>query len=182
MMGVKSKIILVIKNEKGEKEKEIVQEGKTIVKNFLAIYEQICKRAISGERASFVAIDGVVYNLHDYEYVYTPYRPYIALGGGTTPVSFTDYDLENRIAGWSPIDGYEYSYDETYFKGTFKFYRPFTFTSETTINEAGLAWYFKDVNSYDRLTMVDRIVLDTSVTVPANRTVDVYYILEIGKA
>lgn len=182
MMGVKSKIILVIKNEKGEKEKEIVQEGKTIVKNFLAIYEQICKRAISGMDASFVAIDGTVYSLHYYEYVNTLYRPYIALGTGTTPVSFTDYNLENRIAGWSAISGYEYSYDKTNFKGTFKFYRPFTFGNEVTINEAGLAWYFRDINSSNRLTMVDRIVLDTSITVPANRTVDVYYILEIGKA
>jgi len=180
-MGVKSKIVLILRNEKGEKEKEIVQEGKTIVKNFLAIYEQICKRAISGECASFVDIKGTVYDMHDYQYVCTPYRPQIALGGGTTPVSFTDYNLENNITGWQYMEGYEYSYDETNFKGTFTFYRSFTFTSETTINEAGLVWWFKDSSDYERQVMVDRIVLDTSITVPANRTLDVKYILEIGK-
>ena len=180
-MGVRSKIVLTLRNERGEKEKEIIQEGNTIVKNFLVIYEQICKRAISGERVSFVAVNGTVYDMHDYEYVYTPYRPQIALGGGTTPVSFTDYNLENNITGWQNQEGYEYSYDETNFKGTFTFYRSFTFTSETTINEAGLAWWFRDKNSYNRRVMVDRIVLDTSITVPANRTLDVKYILEIGK-
>ena len=180
-MGVKSKIVLTLRNEKGEKEKEIVQEGKTIVKNFLAIYEQICKRAISGECASFVDINGTVYDMHDYMYVDTRYNPMIALGGGTTPVSFTDYNLENDITGWVEQEGYEYSYDETNFKGTFTFYRSFTFTSETTINEAGLAWWFVDSNGTNRKTMVDRIVLDTPITVPANRTIDAKYILEIGK-
>jgi len=180
-MGVKSKIVLILRNEKGEKEKEIVQEGKTIVKNFLAIYEQICKRAISGERASFVDINGTVYDMHDYEYVYTPNRPRIALGGGSTPVSFTDYNLENNITGWQNQEGYEYSYDEANFKGTFTFYKSFTFTSETTINEAGLVWWFRDSGSYSRPVMVDRIVFDTPITVPTNRTLDVKYILEIGK-
>jgi len=180
-MGVKSKIVLILRNEKGEKEKEIVQEGKTIVKNFLAIYEQICKRAISGQNASFVDLYGTVYNMHGYEYVYTPNRPQLALGGGSTPVSFTDYNLENNITGWLYQEGYEYSYDETNFKGTFTFYRSFTFARETTINEAGLVWWFVDSGSSNRRVMVDRIVLDTPITVPANRTLDVKYILEIGK-
>jgi len=180
-MGVRSKIVLTLRNEKGEKEKEIIQEGNTIVKNFLAIYEQICKRAISGQNASFVDVNGTVYDMDEIEYINTTYRPQIALGGGTTPVSFTDYNLENNITGWIAQEGYEYSYDETNFKGTFTFYRSFTFTSEKTINEAGLVWWFRDNNGYERQVMVDRIVLDTSITVPANRTLDVKYILEIGK-
>lgn len=181
MLGIKSKVIIVLKED--DKKKAIEANGNTIVKNFLVIYEQIFKRRLAGNRASFVDISGSVRFLNDYQYVNTAsYAPYIALGTGTTPVSFNDYDLESRIAGWSPARGYEVNYDNDNFKITCKAYRPFTFTNETTINEAGLAWYIYDHRSYLYLTMVDRIVLDTSITVPANRTIDVYYILEIGKS
>jgi len=181
MLGIKSKVVIVVRDE--EKDRKIEGKGNTLVKNFLAIYEQIFKRKLSGSRALFVDIDGFVRALHDEYYVSTDnYAPHIALGTGTTPVSFNDYNLESIIAGWEPAQGYEVDYDDANFRGTFKAYKPFTFTSETTINEAGLAWYFYDTSPSCCLTMVDRIVLDTPITVPANRTIDVYYILEIGKA
>jgi len=181
MLGIRSKVIIVVRDE--EKDRKIEKEGNTLVRNFLAIYEQIFKRKLSGSRAIFVDTSGTVRSLHDYYYVLTSaYAPYIALGSGTTPVSFNDYNLESIIAGWSESQGYEVSYDDANFKGTFKAYKSWTFTSEKTINEAGLAWriYASDGKHY--LTMVDRIVLDTPITVPANRSIDVYYILEIGKA
>jgi len=181
MLGIKSKVIIVVRDE--EKDRKIEGKGNTLVKNFLVIYEQIFKRRLSGNGALFVDIGGSVRTLHDEYYVPTGRcAPYIALGSGTTPVSFNDYNLESIIAGWDPAQGYEVNYDDANFKGTFKAYKPFTFTSETTINEAGLAWYFYDHSASYYLTMVDRIVLDTPITVPANRTIDVYYILEIGKA
>jgi len=181
MLGIKSKVIIVVKDE--EKDRKIEGRGNTLVKNFLVIYEQIFKRRLSGGGASFVDISGSVRTLHDFYYVPTDrFVPYIALGSGTTPVSFNDYNLENIVAGWRPAQGYEVNYDDANFKGTFKALSPFTFTEETTISEAGLAWYFYDTTISYYLTMVDRIVLDTPITVPANRTIDVYYILEIGKA
>jgi len=181
MLGIRSKVIIVVRDE--EKDRKIEGKGNTLVKNFLVIYEQIFKYCLSGGySASFVDISGTVRELDLHAYVDTTKPPYIALGSGTTPVSFNDYNLESRIAGWSPAQGYEVNYDDTYFKGTFKAYRPFTFTEETTINEAGLAWYIHYASASASLTMVDRIVLDTPITVPANRTIDVYYVLEIGKA
>jgi len=181
MLGIKSKVIIVVRDE--EKDRKIEGKGNTLVKNFLAIYEQIFTRKLSGGVVLFVDVSGSVRAMHDEIYVPTAnVPPYIALGSGTTPVSFNDYNLESKVVGWSPAQGYEVNYDDANFKGTFKAYRPFTFTSETTINEAGLAWYIRDADNYNRLTMVDRIVLDTPITVPANRTIDVYYVLEIGKA
>jgi len=181
MLGIRSKVVIVVRDE--EKDRKIEGKGNTLVKNFLVIYEQIFKRKLSGSSACFVDVSGSVRTMHNVSYVSTiDAPPYIALGSGTTPVSFNDYNLENIVAGWSQAQGYEVNYDDTYFKGTFKAYRPYTFTEETTINEAGLAWYIRDADDYNRLTMVDRIVLDTPITVPANRTIDVYYILEIGKA
>jgi len=181
MLGIKSKVVIVVRDE--EKDRKIEGKGNTLVKNFLAIYEQIFKYRLSGyQRATFVDISGSVRYMDEYYYVHCYYPPCIALGTGTTPVSFNDYDLESRTAGWYQAQGYEVNYDNTYFKITCKAYRPFTFTSETTINEAGLAWYIYDSSDSYYLTMVDRIVLDTPITVPANRTIDVYYILEIGKA
>ena len=181
MLGIRSKVVIVVRDE--EKDRKIEGKGNTLVKNFLAIYEQIFTRKLSGSRALFVDIGGSVRALNDQYYVLTDrYAPCIALGSGTTPVSFNDYNLENIVVGWSQVQGYEVNYDDTYFKGTFKAYKPFTFTEETTINEAGLAWWICDASGNSHLTMVDRIVLDTPITVPANRTIDVYYILEIGKA
>ena len=181
MLGIKSKVVIVVRDE--EKDRKIEGKGNTLVKNFLAIYEQIFTRKLSGSIALFVDISGSVRAMHDVAYVPTiDAPPYIALGSGTTPVSFNDYNLESIVAGWRPAQGYEVNYDDTYFKGTFKAYKPFTFTEETTINEAGLAWWICDASGNSYLTMVDRIVLDTPITVPANRTIDVYYILEIGKA
>jgi len=181
MHNITSKIVIIVRDE--TKEKKIVEsKGNTIIRNFLTIYEQIFKFALSGEASKFTDIYGKVHAMDSGLYVDCKVQPLMALGEGDKPVSFDDYNLAKPITKWDRVEKCEVIYDNTKFKITCKAYKPYRFDRDTTIFEAGLAWHIFDDIGDPHPTMVDRIVLDTPITVSANRTIDVYYILEIGKS
>jgi len=181
MLDIESKVILVVRDKHNKEIKRKEAKGNTILKNFMRLIEHIFKAPIDGSSAMFIDINGTS---HLYHYSYPLYvngnKIKIAIGSDNTPVSFNDYNLGNILKGWEDVISYEVSYDDVNFKGTFKAYKSWTFTEETDIWEAGLAFpYYK--SSELKYAMVDRIVLDEAFTVPANKTIDVYYILEFSK-
>jgi len=181
MLGVRSKVVLIVKDKRKGVIRKRESEGNTILKNFMRLIQDIIWTPITGNLTSYIDINGVYKQFH---YSYPLYvngnEAKMAIGSGNTPVNFNDYNLANKIKGWDYIDNAEYNYDDANFKGTFKAYKEWRFTTETDIWEVGLAFPY---NSTGGLTysMTDRVVLDTAFTVPANKTVGVYYILEFSK-
>ena len=97
-------------------------------------------------------------------------RLYIALGTSSTPSTIDDYKLGSKFAeAVSSI-----VVDDA--NGIIRLYATFTFSTDVTINEVGLEWS-GTVSSYDICGrfLVDRTVLPSPVSVPANTPTLVTY-------
>jgi len=97
-------------------------------------------------------------------------RLYIALGTSSTPSTIDDYKLGNKIAeAVSSI-----VVDDA--NGIIRLYATFTFSTDVTINEVGLEWSgaVYGTSTCGRF-LVDRTVLSSPVSVPANTPIIVTY-------
>jgi len=129
MLGVRSKVVLAVRDKRGNMIKKKEARGNTFVKNLMRVFEQIFMKPITGSNVQFIDLGGTVRTFHDaYPIVVETMPVRLAIGSGNTPVNFNDYNLENIIKGWDDIDSAEYNYDDANFKGTFKAYKSWSFT------------------------------------------------------
>lgn len=97
-------------------------------------------------------------------------RFWISVGSGTTPPAVEDYRLASKIADSLA----SYTLDDI--NGIITLSSGFTFGSDTTINEVGLEWE-ACVYSYGTCgrILVDRTVLSSPFTAPANTPITITY-------
>jgi len=169
------KVFIEIYDREGKPAKRYEFKAKSWLRNFYQwmaalIQAPFGKRVLDTSGISVPIASGATYTWDEN----SAYRMAIAIGSGNTPVTLDDYDLANRIGAVNVQ-----AIDVDPLSKRISFNASFNFAFDVTIYETGLLLTnVYDVNGALHDVLIERTVLDSPVTIPANTTFAVGYVIQ----